>query len=213
MSPAPEQESLPGEWESKCNEMQKMVVLRCLRQDRVLRAASGFVSVNLGQQYIEPPPFDMRESLQQSTNTTPLIFVLSPGVDPTAQLVQLGESCGVRVNDCALGQGQEGPAQRLLDKGLEEGNWVFLSNCHLMLSWMPTLEKLVESIAQGAVPAHNDFRLWLSSKPNPKFRNLNQNLDWSVLFLFEVFLLLLFLLFLFLFLVLYCCGTDSRRRR
>jgi dynein heavy chain len=169
MSSCPELEGLPGEWESKCNDVQHLVVLRCLRPDRVLRAASRFVAANLGQRYVEPPPFDMRASLQQSTNTTPLIFVLSPGVDPTAQLVQLGEACGIRVMDCALGQGQAGPAQRLLDLGLAEGHWVFLSNCHLMLSWMPTLEKLVESIAQGAVPAHADFRLWLSSKPHPKF--------------------------------------------
>ena len=48
-----------------------------------------------------------------------------------------------------------------------QGNWVFLANCHLSLSWMPQLDKLVEQL-QVESP-HPDFRLWLSSSPHPEF--------------------------------------------
>ena len=48
-----------------------------------------------------------------------------------------------------------------------QGNWVFLANCHLSLSWMPQLDKLVEQL-QVEEP-HPDFRLWLSSSPHPEF--------------------------------------------
>lgn len=48
-----------------------------------------------------------------------------------------------------------------------QGNWVFLANCHLSLSWMPQLDKLVEQL-QIEEP-HEDFRLWLSSSPHPDF--------------------------------------------
>ena len=48
-----------------------------------------------------------------------------------------------------------------------QGNWVFLANCHLSLSWMPQLDKLVEQL-QVERP-HDDFRLWLSSSPHPDF--------------------------------------------
>ena len=48
-----------------------------------------------------------------------------------------------------------------------QGNWVFLANCHLSLSWMPQLDKLVEQL-QIEEP-HPDFRLWLSSSPHPEF--------------------------------------------
>ena len=48
-----------------------------------------------------------------------------------------------------------------------QGNWVFLANCHLSLSWMPQLDKLVERL-QVEEP-HPEFRLWLSSSPNPDF--------------------------------------------
>ena len=48
-----------------------------------------------------------------------------------------------------------------------QGNWVFLANCHLSLSWMPQLDKLVEQL-QIEEP-HREFRLWLSSSPHPDF--------------------------------------------
>lgn len=50
---------------------------------------------------------------------------------------------------------------------LLQGNWVFLANCHLSLSWMPQLDKLVEQLQ--VQKTHPDFRLWLSSSPNPHF--------------------------------------------
>ncbi|CAK4067472.1 unnamed protein product [Aphanomyces euteiches] len=56
----------------------------------------------------------------------------------------------------------------MLARGLEAGNWVFLANCHLMLSWAPTLEKLIDNYC--ASPTVNpSFRLWLTSDPTPKF--------------------------------------------
>ena len=51
--------------------------------------------------------------------------------------------------------------------GKRDGGWVFLANCHLSLSWMPELDKMVEEIQDGG--ANPEFRLWLSSSPHPDF--------------------------------------------
>jgi dynein heavy chain len=56
----------------------------------------------------------------------------------------------------------------------KNGKWVVLQNCHLAVSWMTSLEKIVddllsESSAGGATPVHENFRLWLTSYPSDKF--------------------------------------------
>ncbi|OQR90219.1 dynein heavy chain [Thraustotheca clavata] len=145
-----------------------MILLRVLRSDRVTIQASKFVSTNLGPQFVDPPPFDLRAIYENSTYKTPLIFVLSPGVDPTNNLMALADTLGKKVENCALGQGQSVFAEAMLARGLEGGTWVFLANCHLMLSWAPTLEKLIDNYCSN--PSVNpNFRLWLTSDPNPKF--------------------------------------------
>jgi dynein heavy chain len=139
---APESESLPGDWDGKVSDMQRMVIVRVLRPDRLQFAATRFVQTFMGAKFVDPPPFDLERVFRASVVTTPLIFILSPGVDPTKQLLDMSKQIGVKVDNCALGQGQGPVAERMLSDGTEEGNWVFLSNCHLMLSWMPTLEKI-----------------------------------------------------------------------
>ena len=63
----------------------------------------------------------------------------------------------LRFHALSLGQGQAPIATRMIKEGVKEGNWVFLANCHLSLSWMPQLDKLVEQL-QVEDP-HPDFRL------------------------------------------------------
>uniref|UniRef100_A0A4W4FHJ2 Dynein heavy chain region D6 P-loop domain-containing protein n=1 Tax=Electrophorus electricus TaxID=8005 RepID=A0A4W4FHJ2_ELEEL len=167
-SSEPEHAPLPGEWENGCNELQKMLIVRSLRQDRISFCVTSFIINNLGPRFVEPPVLDMK-AVKDSTARTPLIFVLSPGVDPTAALVQLAETLGMgrHFHALSLGQGQAPIATRMIKEGVKNGHWVFLANCHLSLSWMPQLDKLVEQLQVENL--HPDFRLWLSSSPHPDF--------------------------------------------
>ena len=168
MGASPETSTLPGEWDNKLSELQQMCILRAMRPDRVVFACSIFVGNNLGQEYADPPTFDLGEIFKSSTNRTPLIFILSPGVDPTASVQQLADSKHLKVDQVALGQGQAPGAVACIRNALKTGGWAFLANCHLMLSWMPELDKLVESYcAEGNI--NSNFRLWLSSSPTQEF--------------------------------------------
>lgn len=128
-----------------------------------------FVIEFLGPKFVEPPVLDLKSAFEESLPQTPLIFVLSPGVDPTASLINLAEQTKMssRLSSLSLGQGQAPVATQMLTDGVKEGNWVFLANCHLSLSWMPALDKMIETLQTMKI--HKRFRLWLSSSPHPDF--------------------------------------------
>lgn len=140
----PEARALPGDWQENLNELQRLCVIRSIRPDRVVFASTSFITNNLGSKFVEPPPFDLSSIYAESTCSIPLIFILSPGVDPVQALFQVATQVGAedKLKTLALGQGQAPIANRLLADGTKEGHWVFLANCHLMLSWMNNLEKV-----------------------------------------------------------------------
>ncbi|XP_004631750.1 dynein heavy chain 1, axonemal [Octodon degus] len=165
----PHREPLPGIWDQYLDQFQKLLVLRCLRGDKVTNAMQDFVATNLEPRFIEPQTANLSLVFKDSNSTTPLIFVLSPGTDPAADLYKFAEEMkfSKKLSAISLGQGQGPRAEAMMRNSIERGKWVFFQNCHLAPSWMPALERLIEHINPDKV--HRDFRLWLTSLPSNKF--------------------------------------------
>ena len=163
-----ELEQLPTKW-SGATMLQHMCLLRALRPDVITLSIQEFVTENLGKRFIEPPPFDLSSCFADSNVTTPLIFVLSTGSDPTRAFYTFADTVGMRskVNAISLGQGQGAIAAALITEAQQTGQWVLLQNCHLAASWMPDLERICEAIDPDQV--NKDFRLWLTSMPSKHF--------------------------------------------
>ena len=165
----PQDDMFPGKWERTLSQFQKLLILRVLRDEKVVPAVTNFILANIGKHFIDVPPFDLSASFKDSAPNVPIIFVLSTGADPTMYLYNLAKDLGVfeRLKMISLGQGQGPIAEGLIAAGREGGDWVCLQNCHLASSWMPELEKILES--HQAMKLHDDFRLWLTSMPSKIF--------------------------------------------
>uniref|UniRef100_A0A3B5AK42 Dynein axonemal heavy chain 3 n=1 Tax=Stegastes partitus TaxID=144197 RepID=A0A3B5AK42_9TELE len=163
----PHKDQLPDQW-SKLVGLDRMVVIRCFRPDKLVPAVQDFIVGNMGQAYIEPPTFDLAGSYKDSNCCSPLIFVLSPGSDPTAlKFADDQKMGGNKTQTISLGQGQGPIAAQMIHKAIKEGTWVVLQNCHLATSWMPTLERICEETITPE-KTHSKF-LWLTSYPSDKF--------------------------------------------
>lgn len=76
-SSEPHQENLPYPWQTTLNRFQKILLLRCLRSDKVTNAMQDFVTEQLGQRFVEPQTSSLQIAFKDSSPISPLIFVLS----------------------------------------------------------------------------------------------------------------------------------------
>ena len=162
------EEPMPGDWNTKLNSFQKMILLKAIRPDKVTEAVKNYITEKVGRKYIEPPTMRLDACYRDMSNITPLVFVLSPGSDPVGPFMSFVDKMDMRsrLETISLGQGQDKKAEKMIETGKVTGNWVLLANCHLCISWMPKLEAICENF----VPTiHNEFRLFLTSSTTPKF--------------------------------------------
>ena len=109
----------------------------------------------------------MENSLADSTPTSPLFLILSPGADPIHDVTVLAKKRGMlesRFHNVALGEGQDKIAMKCLDAAHKNGHWVVLQNLQLMPSWVKELERTLDEFAVEG--SHADFRVFLSAEPS-----------------------------------------------
>lgn len=67
------------------------MVLKCLRPDKVTNSMQDFLTEYMGERFIEPQTSDLSAMYKESSPTTPLVFVLSTGTDPAADLYKFAD--------------------------------------------------------------------------------------------------------------------------
>ncbi|XP_057571174.1 dynein axonemal heavy chain 17 [Hippopotamus amphibius kiboko] len=167
-SEAPEKEIFPKEWKNK-SALQKLCIVRCMRPDRMTYAIKNFVEEKMGSKFVEGRSVEFSKSYEESSPSTPIFFILSPGVDPLKDVEALGKKLGFtidngKLHNVSLGQGQEVVAENALDMAAEKGHWVILQNVHLVARWLSTLDKKLERYSSGS---HDDYRVFISAEPAP----------------------------------------------
>ena len=169
----PEIEKLPLDWAGLDRvPFQKMLVVRCLRPDRIAVALLDFIRGILpdGNAYADCDSAlsslaILDNCLADALPTIPIYFILSPGANVMGDLDNLaskyGFVSGESYHNVSMGQGQDVVAMRNLEMAHRQGHWVVLNNVHLMPRWLIELEKKLDEFALEGSNAK--FRLFLSS--------------------------------------------------
>ncbi|KAG0049018.1 hypothetical protein BGZ83_006135 [Gryganskiella cystojenkinii] len=160
---------VPVFWESSGNnaidEFRKLLVIKCFRPDRMLRATSKYVDQVFTANFVSQSDLDLAKLVQDEVkSSTPISLCSVPGHDAAYRVDNLAQEQGVRLASVAMGS-QEGLglADQAIAMATKTGNWVLLKNVHLALQWLGQLDKRLHSLK-----AHPNFRLFLTMETNPK---------------------------------------------
>ncbi|RLN86351.1 hypothetical protein BBJ28_00004571 [Nothophytophthora sp. Chile5] len=173
----------------------RLLLVRALREDRTIPAVLSFLRSleviegavgsslprlpALGPRYAEPITDTVESVYLEMRADTPVLYLLSPGADPTESIEHLARRKRQSVATISMGEGQEVVAARAVSAAMLNGTWVLLQNCHLGLGYLDALcEALTAANGGGSsgsstvvvAPARApEFRLFLTSEPHPAF--------------------------------------------
>ena len=159
----------------------RLLLVRCLRVDRTLLAVNDFirttesVDINgvrlpvMGPLYTEPATDTVESILEEMNSTTPVIYLLSAGADPTDSIETIARKRRKGIECVSMGEGQDVVAAAAIATASAQGSWVLLQNCHLGLDFIDTLEDVVNELKLPDSGCSPDFRLFISTEPHAKF--------------------------------------------
>merc|ERR1711988_229006 len=87
-------------------------------------AVQDFVVTIMTEKFVKPPPFDLSACYEDSSASTPLVFILSPGADPMSAIVKAASLAKKEMQSISLGQGQGPLAEAMITKACKAGTWV-----------------------------------------------------------------------------------------
>ncbi|XP_068526326.1 cytoplasmic dynein 2 heavy chain 1 isoform X3 [Anas acuta] len=145
---------------------QQVLVVQAVRPDRLQSAMALFACKTLGIKELSPSPLNLKRLYKETLEIEPILIIISPGADPSQELQELASV--ERDTECyhqiAMGQGQADLAIHTLKECARNGEWLCLKNLHLVIPWLPVLEKELNTLQ----PQPN-FRLWLTTEVHPEF--------------------------------------------
>lgn len=167
----PEEHPLPSPWNNLIkSKFQLLLILRVMRSDRIsLGIDRLIVDYFSSDHYIRVPVLKEKWLLSQISPNIPIIYILSPGADPSSFIRNLATTSGFtgkKFMALSLGQGMEEEAVESVKNAYSRGYWVLLQNCDLLPHCIKALEKNIEGENK---PPHADFRLWMTTQPTSKF--------------------------------------------
>jgi|JI6StandDraft_1071083.scaffolds.fasta_scaffold14890_6 dynein heavy chain 2 len=144
----------------KLSSFQKVLLVQIFKPERLQSSVNAFLMEAYGLTSLAGISYSFKTIHAESTEDVPILFIVSPGYDPSKELE---EFCNEKVGkdnykQLSMGGGQNDQALKILKEAADQGHWVCFKNLHLVTSWLPTLEKQFK-----AVKKHSNFRLFLTT--------------------------------------------------
>ena len=146
------------------NAIRDMLIIKCLRPDRLLQATATFVQTVFQVDLAAESAYALGAMVNDEVApATPLALVSVPGYDASYRVDNLVRDSGARCASVAMGS-QEGftQADQAVALAARQGTWVLLKNVHLAPTWLGQLEKKLQTLNP-----HRNFRLFLTMEANP----------------------------------------------
>ncbi len=160
----------------------RLLVVRCMREDRTLLAVNDFIRKTevvdvgaggklpaMGHRYVETATDTVDSVYREMEATTPVIYLLSAGADPTDSIETLARRKRKDIECVSMGEGQDVVALKAIHSAVLNGSWVLLQNCHLGLAFIDSLEDLLLKLKVPDSNCSPDFRLFITTEPHPRF--------------------------------------------
>ncbi|XP_066429677.1 uncharacterized protein [Eleutherodactylus coqui] len=140
------------------NPLQKFMILRAVRMDRILPSASSYISAVLGKMYALDVLTDIQATLSWMTPHEPGLLIYGADCNlPRILIEDFAETKNQKITVLPI-TFPEYKAKDVLIQAMSEGSWVLIENIHNSDKLMMSLGEILKSKKN---PDKN-FRLWLS---------------------------------------------------
>ncbi|XP_025098007.1 LOW QUALITY PROTEIN: dynein gamma chain, flagellar outer arm-like [Pomacea canaliculata] len=167
-SDSPELQSLPDKMDEVYKPMQRLCVVRAVRSDRLIQASCIFIGSVLGKKYIGDVAPDFPTLLRQSSPTIPIILLSDNELDTAVRLfTDFANRKQNRHTEIFLTDNSiilERVVRKQIQKGMAEGQWVFLHNAHNCPHLLNSVETLLAESLPASSQTDQTFRLWITMK-------------------------------------------------
>jgi dynein heavy chain, axonemal len=162
----PTDTALPNALSATLSPFQQLLLLRIFHPHCVVSGMKKVVQKWCGVDVSRIPPLDISAAYEDSLSTIPLLFILDPGTDPTADIeafasreFSVSDSRQLITTEATLSSAQGFEA--LLKQCMETGNWMLVRNVHMEARFLQTLEEAFYTLGSGE--PDDSFRLWITS--------------------------------------------------
>jgi dynein heavy chain, axonemal len=98
-------ETMPCNFGARLTPFEKLLLIKIFKPEKIAESLSTYLDIEIGKEFASSPVSSIENLFSASDCSTPIIFVLSQGVDPTFQVLDYAKKKGTEIRTMSLGQG------------------------------------------------------------------------------------------------------------